>query len=171
TVDGEARFPLTALQGTLIEGGGTNDALVEFVDGLVTIEIIDTVPQTVICSGHDTLGQGLRLRPDAFEDFERDDGGFVHSGVDDAWERGVPPSGAHSGSAAWSITTTGHPVTNASLTSRAYALASTKGLVLELYSSIHSFLEYGYIELSNDDGVSWLPVSRTIGAADPGYQF
>ncbi len=59
TLSGSAVFGETAAQGLLISGGGTNRALVEFVDGLVTLDVRDTVPEVVLLRGDDTEGNDV----------------------------------------------------------------------------------------------------------------
>ena len=77
TLDGTANFGTVAHDGLLIQGGGTNRALVEFVDGLVTLEIQDSVPEIVIPGSDDTSGIDIAMSGDAFLDFEASDGDFV----------------------------------------------------------------------------------------------
>jgi len=45
TVDGSAVYGTSASQGVLVSGGGTNRVLVEFVQGLVTLGVIDAVEE------------------------------------------------------------------------------------------------------------------------------
>lgn len=104
TVDGSATFGLEAIEGVLIAGGGTNRALVEFVQGVVTLDINDDVVETVTLGAEDTENQGISLPARFFADFEGDDGGFTHTGTNDPWEWGVPllgPPSAYSGQKVW----------------------------------------------------------------------
>ena len=77
TLDGAAVFGTFAANGLLLQGGGTNRALVEFVDGLVTLEIRDTTPEIVNFGIEDTSGIDIAMTGDLFLDFEASDGGFV----------------------------------------------------------------------------------------------
>jgi|GEM_PF-2366552 len=175
TASGGATFLPQALQGVLLEGGGTNSALIGFVDGLALLSVTDPVVETAVLSGADPEGQGVRLRAETFDDFESDDGAFVHSGPNDRWKRGAPgapfPSGAHSGANAWTITLTGdHGHADAVLTSRAFKVTSPQGIVLELWSATPRLdnPDSADIELSTDDRTTWLPVFRTpYYQADP----
>ena len=66
--------------------------LVEFVDGLVELEISDPVEEVVTLSGEDTEGLGIEILSDLFEDFESGNGGFRVEGTA-LWQWGTPTSG------------------------------------------------------------------------------
>ncbi|HET6278315.1 MAG TPA: thrombospondin type 3 repeat-containing protein, partial [Candidatus Polarisedimenticolia bacterium] len=76
TLDGSAAYGALATQGLLLEGGGTSRALVEFVGGIVEIEIFDSAEEVVTLGGEDTENIGIEVIavPDSFvEDFEDGD--------------------------------------------------------------------------------------------------
>ena len=169
TLSGSAVFGEAAVQGLLISGGGTNRALVEFVDGLVTLDVRDTVPEVVLLRGDDTEGNDVVVVTDLLEDFEADGGGFTHSGVNDPWQWGVPSSGpgaAHSGTRVWATNLAGsYPSScSASLETPEFVLPSGTHPVLEFWHWIH--LEYWYdrgrVQISSNGGESW----ATLGEFD-----
>jgi hypothetical protein len=163
TVDGSARFGTTALQGILVGGGGTNQVLVEFVEGLVELEINDPVEEFVSLDGEDTEGVGLRFVSDLFEDFESDDGGFEVEG-DVLWEWGESTSGpgvAFSGRRVWATNLAGNYPSGAdsSLVSFSFGLPEVGSPTLQFRSWIDAqdpgISTYSNVELSTDDGASW----------------
>src|SRR5262249_7134920 len=76
-----AVFGADAVQGRLISGGGTSSALVEFVDGLVTLDVVATNPDTVSFEVRDTAKLGLVAVTGRLERFESDDGGLAPAGI------------------------------------------------------------------------------------------
>jgi hypothetical protein len=159
TVDGSALFGITAIEGLLLMGGGTNQALVEFVDGLVTLEITDSVEEVVALGAIDTASIGIRMLAELFADFEGDDGGFVGAPL---WQRGEPgtgPSAAHSGSELWATILDGdyYNYSNSSLVSPVISIPQTADPSLEYWSWFRA--EYccdrGMVEVTNDGGTHW----------------
>jgi hypothetical protein len=108
TLDGAAVFGDTAAMGRLLGGAGTNRALVEFVNGLVVIDIRDETAERVKLGAEDTSGVGVVCDDVLFEDFESSDGGYLPTGV---WELGTPlngPQSAYSGTRAWATSLDGN---------------------------------------------------------------
>jgi hypothetical protein len=108
TVDGSAVFGTSASQGLLIGGGGTNRVLVEFVQGLVTLSVLDRVGEVVRFGGEDSEQNGIAIPSDVFQDFEASDGAFTHVSYGGPWdwEWGPPTNGpgqAASGVNAWGV--------------------------------------------------------------------
>ncbi|MCU0224355.1 MAG: thrombospondin type 3 repeat-containing protein [Acidobacteria bacterium] len=104
TLSGSATFGEVAQHGLLLAGGGTNRALVEFVDGRVTLAVDDTASETVFLEGEDSEANDVLVRTSREASFEESDGGFTTSGTCEAWEWGEPRSGpgvAHSGRRVW----------------------------------------------------------------------
>ena len=165
TVDGSARFG-EAREGVLLSGWGTQRALVEFVDGRVTIEISDTVPEFVGLGLVDTQTMGIAVESDVFEDFEDSTGGFVTEGRTDAWQHGVPTSGprrAFSGRSVWATVLDGEYPEDAddSLISPLIALPPGQSPQLEYQGWFDSevFYDRGYVDISLDQGQSWINIS------------
>jgi polyhydroxybutyrate depolymerase len=163
TVDGAANFGTSALQGILVSGGGTNQVLVEFVEGLVELEINDPVEELVTLDGEDTEGLDIRFVSDLFEDFESDDGGFEVEGSA-LWEWGKPTSGpgvAFSGRRVWATDLDGdYPrLADSRLVSFSFGLPEVGSPTLWFRSWIDAhdsgISTYSYVELSQDDGASW----------------
>ncbi|MDP3938845.1 MAG: hypothetical protein Q8R92_12030, partial [Deltaproteobacteria bacterium] len=76
TTTGSARFAAAATEGTLVSGGGTTTANVQSSAlGRVTIDLTDTVAQTVNVFFADSTGVGIDGQL-FYSDFESDDGGF-----------------------------------------------------------------------------------------------
>ncbi|HEX4825095.1 MAG TPA: thrombospondin type 3 repeat-containing protein [Candidatus Polarisedimenticolaceae bacterium] len=106
TVDGSAVFGASAGQGILVQGGGTNRALVEFVNGLVTLSVVDPSAEVVHCGGQDTEQIGIGVPGDVVYDFESSPGPFHLADDSSGWTWGPPTSGpyqAASGVNAWGI--------------------------------------------------------------------
>ena len=175
TLDGSAVFGNTANHGALLAGGGTNRALVEFVDGLVTLDVGDSAVEVVTLAGEDTEGMDIEVRGDVIEDFEASDGGFTHSGTNDVWEWGEPTSGpghADSGTQVWATALDGNYLNgvDAQLVSPAYGTSVGDPLVLKFASwfDTPTCCDRGYIEISQDDGKSWTTLEELSGF-DGGY--
>jgi hypothetical protein len=169
TVDGSAVFGETAHQGLLLDGGGTNRALVEFVDGVVGLDVVDDVAELVVLGGEDTEGNGIESPGSVFEDFEADDGGFTHSGPHDEWQWGVPtagPGSAYSGSNVWATRLNWYygNFSNGSLVSPAYRLPPRGEPVLEFMSwYAANYGDYGYVEVTADGGATWSQLELLSG--------
>jgi bacillopeptidase F (M6 metalloprotease family) len=170
TLDGSAVFGSTLAQGLLLEGGGTNRVLVEFVDGLVRIEVSNAVEEMVSPGAEDTEPIGVEWVGNVSESFETNDGGFTSSGEPDGWEWGVPTSGpdtAASGERVWATNLTGpYPVAelvppydpiDLILTTPDYFLPASSQPELEFQSwySFEPCCDFGYCELSTDSGGTW----------------
>jgi hypothetical protein len=161
TLDGSAVFGTIASQGILLGGGGTNRALVEFVDGLVAVDVLDDVTESVNLGGHDSEQIGITVLTDVFRDFEADDGLFTHE-LNDAWSWAAPTSGpghAFSGVRAWSTNYMendfdgGYGV----LTSPPIRIGPGPGARLEFQSWFNTDQPYGgggLLEVSTDDFVT-----------------
>lgn len=100
---GSARFAATAVNGTVISGGGSSLVNVETSSlGQVTIFLTNTVAQTVNVFFSDNTFVGIDGQL-FFSDFESDDGGFTQV-EGSQWELGTPTAGpekAASGLRAW----------------------------------------------------------------------
>lgn len=104
TLSGHAKFGLTAVEGNLISGGGTDRAVVEFVAGRVVLDVTNDVVDSILLGTQDSEHVGLITHADLLEEFEHGDGGFTHSGFRDQWRLGTPitgPGAAYSGLNAW----------------------------------------------------------------------
>ncbi|MCZ6794801.1 MAG: IPT/TIG domain-containing protein, partial [Planctomycetota bacterium] len=110
TASGAARFADAATVGVVVAGGGTDAVTVETSGGLVEIELVDDLAETVALEVVDSEGFGVTVATsDLLADFEADDGGFLHSGSNDPWRWGVPRSGpaaAASGQRVWATNLT-----------------------------------------------------------------
>ncbi len=175
TLSGSARFGESALAGLLLAGGGTNRALVEFVGGIVTLEVNDAVPEVVYFGGEDSEGNGVAVQTDIEEDFESSDGRFTHSGVHDPWEWGEPHSGpwaAHSGTRVWATELDGNypSGSSASLFSPTYQLAAGTLPTLEFWDWLHTeyYYDTGRVQVSADGGLNWETLDQ-LSANQGGY--
>ncbi len=96
-LSGSAVFGETALAGRLLEGGGTSRALVEFVEGLVALEVGDGTAENVVLDLVDLDGIGIAARGTYLESFDAGAGGFVHEPIEpgalDLWSLGPGPGG------------------------------------------------------------------------------
>jgi hypothetical protein len=105
TTSGSARFAAAATEGTVTSGGGTTSVNVQTSAlGRVTIDLTDTVAQTVNVYFYDNPGVGIDGQL-LYSDFESDDGGFAQV-EGSLWELGTPtvgPEAAASGLNAWWI--------------------------------------------------------------------
>ena len=99
TIGGSAVFGTAATHGVLLGGGGTNRALVEFAQGVVTLDIVDATAETVTLGGEDTEQSGVVVASDVVLDFELNDGAFVVSGYEGGWQWG--PGHPASGENGW----------------------------------------------------------------------
>jgi hypothetical protein len=164
TLDGSAVFGESASQGVLLSGGGTNRVVVEFVDGLVTLEVSNDVAESVVRGAEDTDHLEIDFARRVFEDFEVNNGRFTHSGPNDIWEWGEPtygPEMAYSGLKVWGTDLDGpYPdFTDASLDTPAYALSEFARPRLEFQSSFGArYFDIGSLEISDDGGESWVPL-------------
>ena len=106
TLDGSALFAGPGGNGLLLDGTGTQRALVEFIGGLVTLQLADPVSEIVNPGAEDTERNGVVIQGDRiFKNFEFDDGGFTHRGANNTWQHGVPtwlPVPVYSGLKIWS---------------------------------------------------------------------
>ena len=162
TLSGSAVFGDSASAGLLLSGGGTNRALVEFVDGLVTLTASDATAEVVQFSGEDSEVNDVVVQTDLEEDFENSEGGFTHEGVNDSWQWGRPssgPGGAHSGTKVWATNLAGNypNSSSASLYSPRLPTASGTHPVLEFWDWFLSEWNYdhGRVQISSDRGVTW----------------
>lgn len=176
TLSGSAVFGSSATQGTLLGGEGTSRALVEFVGGLVSIDVQDASVETVTCGGEDTERDGIRILGGVFEDFESSDGGFTHGGTLDVWQYGVPTSGpraAYSGTKVWATNLSGdYPNgSDCSLYSPVYPLTTMAGVRVEFQSwfSSESCCDYGWVEVSADGGTSYTRLGALSGWQGDAY--
>ncbi len=158
TLDGAAVFGDTASSGRLVSGAGTPRALVEFVDGLVVIDLLDATPERVRLGAEDTAGVGLAFYDAIVEDFEASDGGYLAYGD---WERGTPiygPWSAFSGTRAWATSLTGNyrvPSWN-ELHSPPFTLPAGSTPRIAYRSWFHGgCCDWGDLEVSTDGGRSW----------------
>lgn len=160
TLDGSAAFGTGAVRGLLLDGGGSNRALVEFVDGLVILEVLDPQIETVAVRTEDPEGLGIELQPVVFEDFEIDGGEFTHGGVD-TWERGmpttlIPPRHAFSGANVWGTELDAFHFSLAQqiLMTPVYKTSGPRLLTLRSFFDVVPGGS-GHVEISEDGGLSW----------------
>jgi len=100
----------------------------------------------------------------AVEDFESDDGGYTHDGINDTWEWGTPdfaegPANAHSGTKCWGTNLTGYFLNSAD-----FSLYSVEATLPDDASSLTFWHWYdfgptpwdgGNIKISTDGGANW----------------
>ncbi len=170
TLTGSAAFGAIAGRGLLLAGGGTSSVLVEFIEGLVEIEISDPVAQTVSLGGADTEGMGIDMVSRFFEDFEMDAGGFTTQGTL-LWAWGVPTSGpgqAFSGTKVWATNLSGNypDLANSSLISPAFTIPLGTYPVLRFRSWFNAepCCDRGWVEISVNGGASWSTLELLAGA-------
>ncbi len=168
TLSGQAVFGNSASHGTLVLGGGTSRALVEFTAGLVVIDVLDLATELVTLNSEDSEHVGLLSGQDQFENFEQGDGGFTTSGFRNKWALGAPVTGpgrAYSGQFAWGTGLDGgYQVSNESI------LTSPP---IELPAGSRPYLEYrswfqtndqdeGHVEISQHGG-EWTIIDSLVG--------
>ncbi len=173
TVDGNAIFLENAFEGMLLEGGGTQRALIEFVAGRVVLEVLDGVEETVHFAVEDTEGQAIGLERVFADGFDALEESFAHTaswiGAVDPWLRGVSPVGppAVTEPNTWYVAP--DTVTGGSHDGR---LISPPLLLDPAGSSRLRFQSWreptwwasAGIEISLDDGVSWIWIAEVSSA-------
>jgi bacillopeptidase F len=171
TLSGSARFGESAGEGMLLEGGGTQLALVEFVEGRVTLGVTDTAEDVVPLAGQDTESNGVVVLADVEEDFESGRGGFTHEGTNDPWQWGEPTSGpgaAHSGVKVWATNLSGNYPANSSawLISPRFRLSTSSRPVVEFWDYFRA--EYGAdlgrVQVTADGGANWETLDTLQGS-------
>lgn len=174
TVNGSATFGTSAIQGILLGGGGTNQVLVEFVDGLAELEINDTLPELLVLAGQDTERMGIDVVADVLENFDLNDAGFVKEGSV-LWEWGTPTSGpgaAFSGTKVWATILAGNYPNgaNSNLVTPSFDLPAIGGAILEYQSwfSSEPCCDFGRVEISTDGGGNWATLD-TMNGFQGGY--
>ncbi len=171
TLSGSATFGPVAAEGILLEGGGTSTAYVEFVDGQVALDVSDVTDEVVILGGEDRDEIGIAMATERFEDFEQDDGGFIHYGDDDVWEWGVVgdygPENAFSGDRVWATRILGvlPRFSDFSLEAPAVRLprAGSPGFRLQSWFVGNAGNDFGHVELSTDRGATWITLESFDG--------
>ena len=171
TVSGEARFADTAEEGLLLDGGGTQRALVEFAAGRVTLAVEDDLAEDVLLAVEDTQRIGIEILTHRREDFEVDGGGLSHASDDpdvpDPWQWGIPtsgPQGAASGQRVWATgldTDLELPAAGALYLG---PLVPVEGATLDFQSwfSGHLWSPEGAAQVSMD-GVHWTDLKTFMG--------
>ncbi len=167
---GSAVFAETARQGLLVAGGGTQRALVEFVGGVVVLDVRDAMAERVDLTGIDTEGIGIRFSGVVREDFETPSGFSIDPRNPMVWGLGEPvggPGRAASGRSAWS-TGFAKPAQDwqeSRLISASYRLTDGQPR-LEFASWIDTYYWLGSVTISTDGGASWAWIGgpRTSGA-------
>ena len=164
TVDRGAHFGTEAQEGLLLGGGGTDQALVEFVGGRVALDVIGASEAARVRIGLvDTQGQGLRLADRAARSFETGAEGF--DGTRGAWGRLQPAAFqegakvAASGDWAWAAQVkSGKPLADpAQLLSPVISIAANGTPSVDFSSWLEIGLSYAeaWLEISPDAGASW----------------
>ena len=176
TLSGSAVFGSAALEGRLLSGAGTNRALVEFEQGLATLEILAPIDERVRLASEDSEQLDLRLATNVFEDFEAGDGGFTHRGENDRWERGIPTAGpraAVSGLRVFSTNLSGSnaATTDSQLLSPAYHLpvGSTPYLELQSWLDLSYYSGRAEVEITSDGGASFSTLAKYESFFPRGY--
>jgi parallel beta-helix repeat protein len=112
-------------------------------------------------------GDGAPLFSD---DMEHGENRWTHSGAGDEWELGIPFTGAlqaHSGIYCWGTDLDGsyENLCNQRLVSPSIDLSSVSTAALSFYcwSYTEEGYDYGYVELSTDDGQSWTTLKNYTG--------
>jgi hypothetical protein len=161
-LSGSARFGVDATAGVLVSGGGTERALVEFVDGVVRIEIENPVAEVTEISSEDVDETGIELSNDLVEAFEASDGGFA-SGAPGTWQWTEVHSGAgHSGVRGWLWQREGYDYeyAEATLLSPVYTLpASGSHVGVSFHFPYYLSLP---LEISLDGGSLWFPIALLL---------
>lgn len=173
SLDSTALFGSQAIDGVLLQGGGTQAVLVEFVGGLFTIDVSSISPGVTTPGVFDSAVAGISLLDDVREDFEIDDGGFTHaplSGLTDPWAVGNPTSGpglAHSGANVWATVLDGPYPDNADgeLVTPDYSLPRLSSPVMEIADWFESdaCCDSGTLEISTDHGLTWTNLDTRKG--------
>jgi hypothetical protein len=171
TLDGSAVFGTTALAGRLLHGGGTTEALIEFVDGLVTLTVEGHAPGSILLDALDSERIDVVVRGSVFEDFEADDGGFTHAGSHDYWEYDTtsPPGTAFSGIGSWAMGNEANHVSTARLVSPRYRIPPSSRPVLEFMSQFFTPFDDAIVEVSIDGGAAWTTIA-SYSESSGGYQ-
>ncbi|MBN1884465.1 MAG: immune inhibitor A, partial [Candidatus Krumholzibacteriota bacterium] len=107
---GSATFAAAADAGTVLGGGGTSSVRLQSDGGIVRIAVTGPVEETLSLTVVDSDGFGIAFSQQISEDFEADDGGFIHGGAGDVWQWGAPSSGprsARSGANLWATNLAG----------------------------------------------------------------
>ena len=157
---GSAVFGETAQQGLVVAGGGTSRALVEFVDGVVVLDVHDAVAEQVELEGIDSEEIGIRFTGVVRQDFESPSGFLVdRSSSSLGWGLGTPQNGpgrAASGRSAWSTGFVELPQYGATwkLETASYRLAQDRPW-LEFSSWFDSYTWLASVAISTDGGTSW----------------
>jgi Thrombospondin type 3 repeat len=160
TLTGSAVFGPSASQGILIDGIGTNRALVEFVDGFAILGVADHVAEVVRVGGEDTGAIGVEFLSAIMDDFESSDGGYTLAGqINDVWKWGVPTSGpgfAASGSRVWATNLDGEDqfftLSELRTPTIAIPIGATPMLEFESWLEANPCCEFGFVEISVDGG-------------------
>ncbi len=107
-----------------------------------------------------------------FSDFESDDGGWTHGGTNDDWEWGTPtyangPSSCHSGSKCWgtNMSSTYNNNENAYL-EREFYISSGTFLTFWYWHNLETGLDYAYVKVSDNGGVSWTTLKEYTGSSN-----
>jgi hypothetical protein len=153
-------FGPSASQGILIDGSGTNRALVEFVDGFAILGVADHVAEVVRVGGEDTGAIGVEFLSAIMDDFESSDGGYTLAGqINDVWKWGVPTSGpgfAASGSRVWATNLDGEDqfftLSELRTPTIAIPIGATPMLEFESWLEANPCCEFGFVEISVDGG-------------------
>lgn len=113
-----------------------------------------------------------------YEDFEASDGGFTVEGFNTSWEWGEPSSGpraAHSGVNAWATNLSGDYFDNeyGSIVSPEYDLSAYAGRMVIVswwqWLQTESYYDYGWVEVSNDGGATWIWVYGDTGSINTSW--
>jgi hypothetical protein len=171
-LEGSARFGSEARVGSIVSGANTGRILGEFSDGLLIVAIDDPQLERIRVTSEDTEQQGVERFDRRFFDFEPNDGGFTHSGVNDSWSWGAPDSGpraAFSGSRVWATNLTGrtpHDV-DASLDLPELTIPPLASAVLQFQHWVHleTAIDVVELQLSEDRGANWIVLQSISGDA------
>ncbi len=171
-LSGAAVFGETALAGRLLAGGGTPRALVEFVEGIVTLEVGDATPENVVLDLVDVEGIGIAPRGTYLESFDAGAGGFasepLEPGAVDRWSLGPGPGGSpcYSAPSCWtSVDDAGAETVSGALVSPVLPVSPGIETLLRFVSIKEPYHGRTGIEVSID-GAPWDELGGAVGSTD-----
>ncbi|MCF6462935.1 hypothetical protein C3E89_06085, partial [Clostridium sp. Cult1] len=111
-----------------------------------------------------------------YSDFEEDNGEFITGGTGNLWEWGIPtsgPNGAASGEKLWATILDGNYETrvDAYIESPEIVIPEDKipYLLFNHWYNTENRYDYGFVEVSNDDGITWEKVTGNFTSSSDGW--
>ncbi len=160
-LDGKGRFAEVALEGKLLEGGGTERVDVEFVDGRFAIELTSDEPGTLTLGGLDSKQRGIAFQENGTEGFETSTGGYTTSGDESGWHytarTDIPRGESHRRS--WLLSVKEHGVCPDGALDTPEILVPERGGPYVQFFTWKTFSDWGRVATvvyaSTDGGASW----------------